>query len=87
MKFQDFQAQPVPYGPITGKGEDGVATFNFNGGFSPDAKQVRFVKQYYGKQNHAIYYQGDVIMNPPTITGFWGFSAGAQNGKFTLVFK
>lgn len=87
MKFTDFQAQPVPNGVITGKGEDGIATFNFSGGFSPDAKQVRFVKQYYGKHVHAIYYQGDVQLNPPTITGFWGFAPGAQDGKFTLAFK
>jgi hypothetical protein len=36
---------------------------------------------------HAIYYQGDVTPNPPTISGFWGFAAGNQDGKFRIAYS
>lgn len=84
MNFQDFRANPQPAGPIQGKGEDKVGTFQFEGSFNNDATKVRFKKQYYGQATHAIYYEGDVLLNPPTITGYWGFSAGGQDGKFQI---
>jgi hypothetical protein len=73
MNFNNFIAVPVPSGPISGNGEDVVGTFNFSGSFSSDARQVRFKKQYFGKANHAIFYQGFVVVDPPTIMGQWGF--------------
>lgn len=76
MQFKNFRAHPLPGGPIEGDGVDQISTFKFSGTFSPDALRVRFIKQYYGKANHAIYYQGDVKQNPPTIEGFYGFSPG-----------
>lgn len=46
------------------------------------------MKQYYGnKANHAIYYEGDVTVNPPTIRGWWGFNKGGQDGKFEIAYK
>ncbi len=82
MNFSNFQANPTPGGPIAGNGEDTVGTFNFSGNFSNDGQQVKFKKQYTGKSNHAIFYQGFVTLNPACINGFWGFKEGQQNGKF-----
>lgn len=73
MNFKTFNAIPSPGGPINGDGEDTVGTFRFEGNFSNDAQQVKFRKQYFGKANHAIFYQGFVSLNPPIIRGNWGF--------------
>ena len=84
VNFKNFKANPSPGGPIQGDGQDEVGTFNFNGTFNNNATKVRFVKQYYGQANHAIYYEGDVNPNPPTISGIWGFNQGGQDGKFKI---
>ena len=87
MQFKNFQAKPQPAGPIGGDGVDEVGSFKFQGSFNNDATKVRFVKQYYQNATHAIYYQGNVTLNPPTITGYWGFQPGGQDGKFAIAYK
>lgn len=44
MNFANFNAIPVPGGPIKGDGQDTVGSFKFSGSFSNDAKMVRFKK-------------------------------------------
>lgn len=87
VNFTSFKANPAPSAPIGGAGTDEVGGFEFSGTFSPDGKQVRFVKKYVTHANHSIYYQGDVQPNPPTIRGCWGFQPGNQDGKFEIAYK
>lgn len=87
MTFKNFQAKPIPEGDIHGDGEDEVGTFRFSGNFSADAKQVRFVKQYYGGETHSICYEGDVQVNPPTISGHWGYFPGSKFDQFKIIYQ
>jgi hypothetical protein len=82
VTFKDFRANPTPGGAIQGEGTDEVGGFHFTGSFNGTATKVRFVKQYTQGANHAIYYEGDVQLNPPVIRGYWGFTQGGKDGQF-----
>ncbi len=87
MNFKNFHAQPVPEGGIHGDGEDEVGTFRFSGNFSSDSKQVKFVKQYFGTATHSIYYEGDVQVIPPLISGHWGYQPGNKFDSFKITYQ
>ena len=82
MSLGTTRFQPVPGAAINGWGKDEVGSFKFEGSFSPNALICRFVKQYDGQ--HSVYYQGTYDKSSKSISGHFGFKAGANDGEFKM---